>query len=78
MSYMMSKDGFLDDSAGHWVPHLMFYAPASDSGSWGADRAGAPVLLNPQFLGAPERVAVFMVPLRAWSDGSPAPALPEP
>ena len=77
MSYMMSKDGFLDDSAGHWVPHLMFYAVASDSGAWGADLARSPVLLNPQFLGAPERVAVFMVPLRAWSDGSPAPALPE-
>ncbi len=77
MSYMMSKDGFLDDSAGHWVPHLMFYAAAADSGSWGADVPGSPVLLNPQFLGAPERVAVFMVPVRQWSDGTPAPALPE-
>ncbi len=77
MSYMLSKDGFLDDSAGHWVPHLMFYAPAADSAAWGADLAGSPVMLNPQFLAAPSRIAVFMVALRAWSDGSPAPALPK-
>ena len=77
MCYMMSKDGFLDDAAGHWVPHLMFYAAASDSGSWGADVPGSPVMLNPQFLGAPERVSVFMVALRKWSDGTPAPALPD-
>ena len=77
MCYMMSKDGFLDDAAGHWVPHLMFYASASDSGSWGADVPGSPVMLNPQFLGAPERVSVFMVALRKWSDGTPAPALPD-
>jgi hypothetical protein len=25
MSYMMSRQGHLNDSAGHWVPHLMFY-----------------------------------------------------
>ena len=72
MSYMMSKGGFLDDSAGPWRPHLMFYAPAADSASWGADVAGSPVMLNPQFLGTPEQVAVFMVALRTWSDGSPA------
>ena len=75
MSYMMAKDGFLDDSGGHWVPHLMFFAAAADSASWGADVPGSPVLLNPQFLAAPERIAVFMVPLRVWSDGSPARAL---
>ena len=74
MCYMMSKDGFLDDSAGHWVPHLMFFAAAADSASWGADVAGSPVMLNPQFLAPPEGVAVFMVAVRRWSDGSPAPA----
>ncbi len=75
MSYMLSKDGFLDDSGGHWVPHLMFYAPATDSTAWGADLPGSPVMLNPQFLAAPSRIAVFMVALRVWSDGSPARAL---
>jgi len=30
MCYMMSREGFLDDSAGHWVPHLMFYVPQTD------------------------------------------------
>ena len=77
MGYMLSKEGFLDDSAGHWVPHLMLFAPASDSASWGADLPGSPVILNPQLLGAPERIAVFMVPLRTWSDGSPVRSAPE-
>src|SRR5580704_11062437 len=34
MSYMMSPQGFLNDSAGHWVPHLMFYIPLTDPKSW--------------------------------------------
>ena len=72
MSYMMAKGQFLDDTAGHWHPHLMFYAPAADSASWGADLAGSPVMLNPQFLATPEQVAVFMVTVRTWSDGTPA------
>jgi len=25
MCYMMSKEGYLNDSVGHWFPHLMFY-----------------------------------------------------
>ena len=27
MCYMMSKQGYLNDRAGHWLPHLMFYLP---------------------------------------------------
>ena len=30
MCYMMSTQGYLNDSAGHWVPHLMFYVPLTD------------------------------------------------
>jgi hypothetical protein len=74
MCYMMSKQGYLNDSAGHWVPHLMFYVPLADPKSWGADLPGSPVLLNPQFQGAPEPITEFMVPVRKWSDGTPATA----
>jgi hypothetical protein len=72
MSYMMSRQGYLNDSAGHWVPHLMFYAPLIGGMAWGADLPGSPVMLNPQFQGAPEPVNVFMVPVPKWSDGTTA------
>ena len=73
MCYMLSRQGILNDSGGHWVPHLMFYVPQIDALAWGADLPGSPVLLNPQFQGAPEPVTVFMVPVLKWSDGTPAP-----
>jgi len=74
MTYMMSKQGRLNDRAGHWVPHLMFYVPVKDNMTWGADMAGSPVLTNPHFNGAPEPVTEFMVPVSKWSDGTPADA----
>src|ERR1700732_1622286 len=73
MSYMMSTQGYLNDSAGHWVPHLMFYVPLTDPKSWGANLPGSPVMLNPQFQGAPEPITEFMIPVPAWSDGTAAP-----
>jgi hypothetical protein len=73
MCYMMSPQGFLNDSAGHWVPHLMFYIPLTDPKSWGADLPGSPVMLNPQFQGAPEPITEFMIPVLKWSDGTAAP-----
>ena len=72
MCYMMSKQGYLNDSAGHWMPHLMFYMPLE--ADWGADLPGSPVMLNPQFQ-VPENIKVFMVPAGKWSDGTPAPAM---
>ena len=74
MTYMMSKQGRLNDRAGHWVPHLMFYVPVTDNMTWGADMAGSPVLTNPHFNGAPEPVTEFMVPVSEWSDGTAADA----
>jgi len=70
MSYMMSKDGYMGAEAGHWHPHLMFYAARSDGSDWGADVSGSPVQLNPQFQGAPEPLTTYVVPVPNWSDGS--------
>src|SRR5258708_5121584 len=53
----MSRQGFLGDSVGHWVPHLMFYVPQTDGAAWGAD---------------PEPMTVFIVAVRQWSDGTAA------
>jgi hypothetical protein len=71
MSYMLSKQGYLgDQAAGPWLPHLMFFTPKSDSMTWGADLPGSPIITfqNPE-----ERLTVFMVPVRSWSDGTAAP-----
>jgi hypothetical protein len=73
MCYMMSTQGYLNDSAEHWVPHLMFYVPLTDPKSWGAGLPGSPVMLNPQFQGAPEPITEFMIPVPTWSDGTAAP-----
>lgn len=72
MCYMMSKQGYLNDAVGHWMPHLMFYMPLD--ADWGADLPGSPVMLNPQFQ-APEKIRVFMIPAGKWSDGTPAPVM---
>ena len=72
MSYMMSPQGYLNDEAGHWVPHLMFYVPLTDPKSWGADLPGTPVMMNPQFKGL-EPITEYMIPVLTWSDGTAAP-----
>jgi hypothetical protein len=74
MSYMLSKEGNLGDSVGHWCPHLMFHVPKTGgNASWGADLAGSPVLYNDQYRDVPEPEIIFMVPVFHWSDGAPAP-----
>jgi hypothetical protein len=72
MSYMMAKDGYLGDSAGHWHPHLMFHIPKTDAASWGANLPGSPVVYNDEFTDVPEPEIIFLVPVGKWSDGSSA------
>jgi hypothetical protein len=67
MCYMMSKDGYLSDTAGHWHPHLMFFVPQTDAQTWGADLPGSPVLSGPD---PEDRLTIFMVPVAKWSDGT--------
>ena len=73
MSYMMSKQAYLTDRGDHNVAHLMFYTPLMVGAVWGADLPNSPVMLNPQFSGAPEPIDVFMIPAGWWSDGTPDP-----
>ena len=70
MTYMMSRQQYLNDGAHNWVPHLMFYFPRAQAGAWGADLPGAPPMLNEQFLDSPESLSVLMVPVTHWSDGT--------
>ncbi|HEY2744791.1 MAG TPA: hypothetical protein VGL86_09220 [Polyangia bacterium] len=71
VSYMMSKQQHLNDVGGHWVPHVMFHVPPADNAEWGANLPGSPFLAGPP--DGPEPVKVFMLPVRTWSDGTPAP-----
>jgi hypothetical protein len=73
MSYMMSKDGYLGDEAGHWHSHLMFHVPKVSPATWGANFPGSPVVLDDREL--PEPQTVFMVPVSHWSDGTAAPVM---
>jgi hypothetical protein len=78
MAYMMSKEQYLTDSDHHnWISHLMFYTPLMDGTVWGADLPHSPVMLNPQFRGAPEPIDDFMVPAGWWSDGTADPVKPD-
>jgi hypothetical protein len=69
MCYMMSKQGYLNDSAGHWHPHLMFLIPQTDAAAWGANLAGSPIFALEDKL---EQYTLFLVPIAKWSDGTDA------
>jgi hypothetical protein len=71
MCYMMSAQGHLNDGNGHWMPHVMVYVPRAKASLWGANLKGAPIFaLEGDDL---DPVSVFLIPMRTWSDGTPAP-----
>ena len=72
LSFMLSKQGYLsDDSAGPWLPHVMFFVPPGQAVAWGAGLKASPILGAD---GSPFEPTVLLIPVRQWSDGSPAPA----
>jgi hypothetical protein len=71
MSYMMSARGFLGDSVGHAMPHIMFFVPRAERQQWGANLAGSPIS-NAE--GPPDPIGLFFVAVAHWSDGSSATA----
>jgi hypothetical protein len=70
LSFMLSKNGYVsDDAAGPWLPHVMFYVPHGQAAAWGAGLEGSPVIGKD---GSDIEPTVLFVPVRRWSDGSPA------
>jgi hypothetical protein len=70
-SFMLSKDGYVsDDAAGPWLPHVMFFLPHGQADNWGADKEDSPVMGQD---GSAIETTVLFIPVRRWSDGSPAP-----
>ena len=74
MCYMMSPRSHLSDRENHWMPHVMIYVTRAKASSWGANMAGSPISA---FEGDDlDPVSVFLIPVRTWSDGTPAPDHP--
>ena len=72
LSFMLSKQGYLsDDSAGPWLPHVMLFVPHGQAVAWGAGLEASPILGAD---GSPFEPTVLLIPVRRWSDGSPAPS----
>jgi hypothetical protein len=69
MGYMLSKQGYLSDTYGHWHPHLMFFLAHTEATAWGANLDGSPIYAAQ---GDPEPVTTFFVPVTQWSDGTPS------
>jgi hypothetical protein len=75
LGFMLSKQGYVsDDSAGPWLPHVMLFVPQGQAASWGAGLEGSPVLGTD---GSPIEPTVLFIPVRSWSDGTPAPPASE-
>ena len=70
MCYMLSKQQYLGDSGKNWHPHVMFFVAqgAAKDSDWGANLDASPVLASDD---AQDRMIIFMIPVRTWSDRTP-------
>jgi hypothetical protein len=70
MAYMLSPKQHLNDGANPaWMPHLMFFYDRSvNAGAFGAGDEPAPIIATDPNA----TVETFLIPTRAWSDGTPA------
>jgi hypothetical protein len=72
MAYMLSPEQYLGDENPHWMPHVMFYYDRSlPAAAWGAGDMNAPII--DASVGAPHApVQTLFIPVRQWSNGTPA------
>jgi hypothetical protein len=70
MSYMMSKQQFLNDDARNWHPHIMLFVAGDQAKNWGADKSDSPVMAG---YDSDDQMTTFFFWVENWSDGSPAP-----
>ncbi len=74
MVYMLSPGQTLSAQGSHWVPHLMFLYDQrrTDARAFGAgDPPASPLLIAADDPDTP--VMTVLIPVRRWSDGTPAP-----
>jgi hypothetical protein len=70
MTYMLSKST-RNAQGDSWLPHLMFFVPAGLTTAWGVCEKSYPIIC---WHGDEIQSTVFLIPVRQWSDGSPAPS----
>jgi hypothetical protein len=72
LSYMMSKQGYLNASIkGPWLPHVMVFVPEIDPKALGSDLGDdVPLGAHEEKIG---RYTTIEVPVSNWSDGTPSP-----
>jgi hypothetical protein len=70
MSYMMSRQQYLNDGGKAWHPHLMWFVRGDVADAWGANLPGSPVIAT---IDSENRMTVFMVRVGQWSDGTSVP-----
>lgn len=69
--FMLSKNGYVSDNpGGPWLPHVMLFVPSGQAAVWAAGLEGSPILGAD---GSPIEPTVLFIPVRSWSDGTPAP-----
>lgn len=80
MCYMMSKNAYLSAQGDHNMAHVMFYVPAKDGTTWGANLPGSPLIggnywyLLPGHeadIAALPPISVFLLGTSTYSDGTP-------
>lgn len=69
VTFMMSKEQYINDSAHPWHPHVMFFAPRTDESQWGENLPGSPMVAD---CTNEVQTCIFMVLVTHWSDGTPA------
>ena len=69
MCYMLSRQQYLGDAGKNWHPHVMFFVAqgAAKDSDWGANADASPILASAD---AQDRMIIFMIPVRRWSDGT--------
>ena len=69
MCTMLSKQQYLGDAGKNWHPHVMFFVAkgAAKDSDWGANADASPILASDD---VQDRMIIFMIPVRKWSDGS--------
>jgi hypothetical protein len=72
MVYMLSPRQYLLDSDPHWLPHLMFFYDRSlPPSAWGVGGASN-TILDGSSTDKTFPVMTLLIPVREWSDGTPA------
>jgi hypothetical protein len=71
VAFMMSKDQYINDpqpgAPSNWHPHVMFYVPAAEASTWGANVPGSPIFSTTSDV---DPITTFFVIAPRWSDGS--------